>query len=222
MVVVVDWVLRCKNHPTERIMDLLGDVNDVDWRVLKLFAKAIVKCQGVTPGEDDTYEGYEELNAEDLPPSLAEPLPKDKHLKVKQFLTFIGPTAILKTDVEPRRYDKLSAKGLAVYIKDCAQKIEFQHYKALSLYMNMGTALEALMFELQHKDGKKVLSKAKCYPVIHELTGVAKSTYFSYMSFVRFIQDYPRFIHTSLSFNQIKLNQASIRDWFAAQDLRLE
>ncbi|KAI9326613.1 hypothetical protein BDR26DRAFT_791861, partial [Obelidium mucronatum] len=63
--------------------------------------------------------------------------------------------------------------------------------------------------------------KAKCYPVIHELTGVAKSTYFSYMSFVRFIQDYPRFIHTSLSFNQIKLYQASIRDWFAAQDLRL-
>ncbi|KAJ3118928.1 hypothetical protein HK100_000519 [Physocladia obscura] len=33
--------------------------------------------------------------------------------------------------------------------------------------------------------------------------------------------DYPRFFHTSLTYNQIKQNQSAIRSWFSKQDITL-
>ncbi|KAJ3014693.1 UNVERIFIED_CONTAM: hypothetical protein HDU68_000169 [Siphonaria sp. JEL0065] len=181
--IVGDWILRCKNHPTERIHDMMYDMLHADSRCLTLLAKAIVKVQGSkssvskeVQSEADALEAYEVLDDEDLPISLVVRPPKDKHLQVKQLLTFLGPTAATaKTDVKPRSYDRLSVDGLSDYVIDCVKKIEFNHFKSLSMYMNLADALQALMHNLQHYEGKRACTKEECYPVIHERTGIAKN-----------------------------------------------
>ncbi|KAJ3087806.1 hypothetical protein HK100_008232 [Physocladia obscura] len=200
-----------------------------DSRCLTLLAKAIVKVQSSkslvskeVQSEADALEAYKVLDDENLPISLVVHPPKDKHLQVKQLLTFIGPTAATaKTDVKPRSYNQLSLDGLSDYVIDSIKKIKFNHFKSLSMYMNLADALQVLMVNLQHYEEKCVCTKEECYPVIHERTGIAKSTYCSYILFYKFMTDYPQFFHTLLTYNQIKQNQLAICSWFSEQDITL-
>ncbi|KAJ3135961.1 hypothetical protein HK100_002205 [Physocladia obscura] len=208
---------------------MMYDMLHADSCCLTLLAKAIVKVQDSessvlkeVQSEYDVLEAYKVPDDEDLPISLVVQPPKNKNLQVKQLLTFIGPTAATaKTDVKPRSYNRLSVDGLSDYVIDCVKKTKFNHFKSLSMYMNLADALQALMVNLQHYEGKRVCTKEECYPVIHECTGIPKSTYCSYVLFYKFMTDYPRFFHTSLTYNQIKQNQSAIRSWFSKQDITL-
>ena len=43
-------------------------------------------------------------------------------------------------------------------------------------------------------------------------------TYKSYQAFRKFLDEYPRFIHSSLSYKQLKENGGKFRKWFETQD----
>ena len=66
-------------------------------------------------------------------------------------------------------------------------------------------------------NGKIILSLKQVYPALLQLTQVAESTYKGYQTFLNFMDDYPRFVHSELTFNQIKENGCHIKAWFKAQ-----
>ncbi|KAJ3126953.1 hypothetical protein HK100_010003 [Physocladia obscura] len=175
---------------------MMYDMLHADSRCLTLLAKAIVKVQGCksskeVQSEADALEAYEVLDDEDLPISLVVQPPKDKHLQVKQLLTFIGPTAATaKTGVNPRSYNQLSVDGLSDYVIDCVKKIEFNHFKSLSMYMNLADALQALMHNLQHYEESVLVPK--------------KNVILLFMSAL-----------------VSPKNQSAIRSWFSEQDITL-
>ena len=88
--------------------------------------------------------------------------------------------------------------------------------------MDVAYALEQLMDHLQYPRvngirGKRMRTKTQCYPIILERTDVAESAFHHYLSFFKFMKNYPRFLHSLLTFNEIRENNGMIQRWFREQ-----
>ena len=111
-----------------------------------------------------------------------------------------------------------TVEGLAAAINFKFQQISFGNYKTLGYYIEIAQALKMLMEKLRKgPNGKNVLTMKECFPRILELTKVAASTFKHYQSFLKFMDEYPRFIHSDLNFNQIRENIGRIKSWFDSQ-----
>ena len=102
-------------------------------------------------------------------------------------------------------------EGISSEIAFILQEIE---YKSLVKYLDLATLLQLLM----EKYERKGLTKKAAYVNIQKSTGIAQSTFENYQSFIKFIKEYPRFLHTGLMYKGIRINKSKISKWFQDEE----
>ena len=94
-----------------------------------------------------------------------------------------------------------TAEGIAQYVALKFEQISYGNHKSLVYYIDVARGLKLLMDKLR--------------------TDLNESTYKSYQTFLSFMDDYPRFVHSNLTYNQIKENMGKFKSWFKAQPSRI-
>jgi hypothetical protein len=114
-----------------------------------------------------------------------------------------------------RTVDYSTKEGLAEYVKFKFEQIYFGKHRTLVNYIELAQGLKLLVKKLRTgPNGKIMLSLKQVHPALLQ---VAESTYKGYQTFLNFMDEYPRFVHSELTFNQIKENGGHIKAWFKAQ-----
>ena len=235
---VFEWILASRTLSKQEIWSLL---EKADKEVLLNFVKIVQpgnEKQTYLPSpveqdEEDNEEDEEDKDneIEERPKKLSTPKEhslrtngndikeKDQHYNAKFILEQAGPTA-LKYQQAPKEkvVDMSTVEGIAQYVSFKFEQIIYGNHKSLVYYIEIARGLKLLMGKLRTgPNGKIMLTAKQVFPTILELTKVAESTYKSYQTFLSFMDAYPRFIHSNLTYNQIKENMGKIKAWFKAQ-----
>jgi hypothetical protein len=147
----------------------------------------------------------------------------DKYQEIKELLKEYGESALNKRqNAVPVTIDMKSVEGLTLHIKTSLASIDFKHFQSLQLRMNIAVSLVMLMSYLQKPDvNGVVMSKATAYEYMRKEFKIAESTYKHYQAVYKFLQYYPRFQHSSLTFTMLRKYHSLINEWFNTATCRL-
>lgn len=175
---------------------------------------AIAETTVVAPGI--TVEG-------EVQPPLAPVVVVDKFKEIKELLKEYGESALNKRqNIAPVTMDMKSVEGLTLHIKTSLASIDFKHFQSLQLRMNIAVSLVLLMSYLQKPDANGVvMSKATAYEYIRKEFKIAESTFKHYQAVYKFLQTYPRFQYSSLTFTKLRKFNGLIEEWFNTESCRL-
>lgn len=171
---------------------------------------AIAETTVVAPGI--TVEG-------EVQPPLAPVVVVDKFKEIKELLKEYGESALNKRqNIVPVTMDMKSVEGLTLHIKTSLASIDFKHFQSLQLRMNIAVSLVLLMSYLQKPEANGVvMSKATAYEYIRK----DESTFKHYQAVYKFLQTYPRFQYSSLTFTKLRKFNGLIEEWFNTESCRL-
>jgi hypothetical protein len=212
---VYQWIIDCRSL-SEREIKVL--VNAMPANVLSALVGAFPKSQSCLPSpiseeesDNENENEFQTKNSNSKESNNSGTIQSsDTFANVKYLLQQAGPTALAhKQAPKPKTVDYGTVEGLAAAINFEFQQISFGNYKTLGYYIEIAQALKMLMEKLRKgPNGKNVLTMKECFPRILQLTKVAVSTFKHYQSFLKFMDEYPRFIHSDLTFNQIMVESS--------------
>ena len=88
--------------------------------------------------------------------------------------------------------------------------------------MNIAVSLVLLMSYLQKPDANGVvMSKATAYEYMRKKFKIAESTFKHYQVVYKFLQCYPRFQHSGLTFTKLRKFNGLIEEWFKTENCSL-
>lgn len=228
---VFEWIMASRNLTNQEIWALIEKAEE---KVLFNFVKIVKQEKEKLPKE--TYllsppEEDKENEIDERPKKLPttkkhsgctignEIKEKDQHYNVKFILEQAGPTAVMHRQAPKEKIvDMSTVDGIAQYVSLKFDQISYGNHKSLVYYIEIARGLRLLMDKLRTGPNGKMMQTAKqVFPRILELTKVAESTFKSYQTFLSFMDDYPRFVHCNLTYNQIKENMGKFKAWFKSQ-----
>lgn len=219
---ILNWIKGTKRMSSKQIVKVLDSFNTLQ---LIQIADKLTAFSEVSAND---FENVEESSDEEIEHPIYVPKLNENNTtdiakfgkglsQIKDLLINQGPVSMTrKGNPGIQSFCCNTIDSLTGYIKHCMSQADFCQYSSLLAKMDVAIAMDKLMHHLvkTHVNGVFLKTKKDCYPYFREQFNIAESTYTHYQSFHKFLKDYPRFQHSSLSFSDFKNYSGAIRKWF--------